>query len=257
MKNKLQIIINSDDFGLSDTVNKAIVGSFERGLISSTTLMANMPGFEDAVNYAQSNALLTNKIGLHMNLTEGKPLTDPIKKCSKFCNAQSFFIYDRKKPMFVLSREERHAVFVEIQAQIARLIKHNIKPTHLDSHHHVHTEFAIMRIYLDAAREFGIRKMRASKNIGKIGFVNKTYKSGFNFYLRHIKNVTTTDFFCSANEFNGLMGNNQINENASYEVMVHAKLNSDGQILDIDDVDMGNKMREMVDVYRPVSYFEI
>ena len=55
MKNK--IIINADDFGLNSSVNKAIVESFNNGLINSTTLMANMPGFEEAVEMAHKSKI--------------------------------------------------------------------------------------------------------------------------------------------------------------------------------------------------------
>jgi predicted glycoside hydrolase/deacetylase ChbG (UPF0249 family) len=48
----LILIINADDFGISPQVNKVILNDFKNGLITSTTLLANMPGFEDAVNIA-------------------------------------------------------------------------------------------------------------------------------------------------------------------------------------------------------------
>ena len=42
----MKLIINADDFGMSHEVNTAIRDSFRQGLISSTTLMANMEGFD-------------------------------------------------------------------------------------------------------------------------------------------------------------------------------------------------------------------
>jgi chitin disaccharide deacetylase len=41
--------INADDFGLNSSVNKAIIEAFDNNYINSTTLMANMPGFDEAV----------------------------------------------------------------------------------------------------------------------------------------------------------------------------------------------------------------
>ena len=50
-----KIIINADDFGYNATVNRAIIKSFQRGLISSSSLMANMPGFEDAIGLVREH----------------------------------------------------------------------------------------------------------------------------------------------------------------------------------------------------------
>lgn len=51
------IIVNADDFGCSKVINQAIMTCLDRGLISSTTIMANMPGFHEACELANSRAL--------------------------------------------------------------------------------------------------------------------------------------------------------------------------------------------------------
>ena len=78
-----KIIINADDFGMSAEANKAIVEAFEKNVISSTTLMANMSGFNEACELAHRHRLL-GKIGVHLNLTSGYPLSEPIRKCCAF-----------------------------------------------------------------------------------------------------------------------------------------------------------------------------
>src|SRR4051794_35950963 len=70
-----QSIINADDFGCNSNFNAAIVSCFEKNLINSTTIMVNMEGFEEAVKLASIHGL-KNSIGLHVNLTGGRPLTD-------------------------------------------------------------------------------------------------------------------------------------------------------------------------------------
>lgn len=49
-----KVIFNSDDFGYSYGVNYGIVDAYQRGILTSTTLMANMPGFEHAVKLKKS-----------------------------------------------------------------------------------------------------------------------------------------------------------------------------------------------------------
>jgi hypothetical protein len=59
--------VNADDFAMSAEINRAIVEAFHEGVISSTTLITNMPGFEEACEPAHRYRLL-GKIGLHLNL---------------------------------------------------------------------------------------------------------------------------------------------------------------------------------------------
>ena len=75
---KQTIIVNADDFGSSIEANEGIAVSFQQQLIDRTTLMVNMPSASEAVKLA-SELGFTDRIGLHLNLTEGVPLTESIK----------------------------------------------------------------------------------------------------------------------------------------------------------------------------------
>ena len=69
-----KIIINADDLGMSGTVNREIESCIQKGLITSTTIMANMPDFDGARKlYDTYNEAVS--FGWHINLTEGEPLT--------------------------------------------------------------------------------------------------------------------------------------------------------------------------------------
>ena len=242
-KNKI-IIVNSDDFGISDSVNTAIVNAFEHGCISSTTLMASMPGFLDAAEKANTIPALKNSIGLHLNLTEGTPLTEGIKKCPFFCT-DGLFSYQRQKPVFFLSGDEKRAVYQEVRAQLKRLMDNKIIPTHLDGHHHVHTEFGIINVYLAVAKEFGINKVRISKNVGKTSKLKSIYKTIFNTYVRSRFSMITTDLFCSANEYADIMNDPGVADK-NIEIMVHAMLNEKNEIVDIDKVNLQSKMKPLL-----------
>src|ERR1700753_2195819 len=77
------LIINADDFGLSSIVNRAILVSMEKGLVTSTSIMANMPGFDHAIGLVRVHSKLAGRVGVHLNLTEGQPLSKPILGCSR------------------------------------------------------------------------------------------------------------------------------------------------------------------------------
>ena len=70
-----RLIVNADDFGLTAGVNRGILESHTGGVVSSATLMANGPAFDDAVKAARSAPSLS--IGCHVVLVDGKPVSPP------------------------------------------------------------------------------------------------------------------------------------------------------------------------------------
>ncbi len=80
------LIINADDFGLSERDNQAILASFEQSVITSATLMANMPFFAQACQLAKTQKI-DKQLGLHFNLTYGKPLSRDISLIDCICNS--------------------------------------------------------------------------------------------------------------------------------------------------------------------------
>jgi predicted glycoside hydrolase/deacetylase ChbG (UPF0249 family) len=67
------MIINADDFGLCEGVNKAIFEAHSYGALTSATIMAGMPGFDEAVE--MSKMLPSLGVGVHLNVVEGMPVS--------------------------------------------------------------------------------------------------------------------------------------------------------------------------------------
>lgn len=111
-----KLIINGDDFGMDSSINTAVIKSFENLLISSTSLITNMPGFKDAEHLIHTNKVLDGNVGIHINITEGDPLTDEIRKCKRFCNKEGVYNNKREQPIFFLTTQEKNAVYKEIKA---------------------------------------------------------------------------------------------------------------------------------------------
>ena len=68
-----RLIINADDFGISRGVNIGIIEAAEAEVVTSASMIVNLPGFVDALDLAQLCPALS--LGLHLNLTAGRPLT--------------------------------------------------------------------------------------------------------------------------------------------------------------------------------------
>ncbi|MGH4139617.1 ChbG/HpnK family deacetylase [Clostridium sp.] len=215
------IIVNADDFGKNENINKAIIDCFNEGLCSSTTIMSNMPHFEHAVELAHEIGINKGCIGIHLNLTEGKPMTDKMRLNTRFCNSNGYFNKDalRVEKVLALSSEEKDALVSEIKAQINRCRESNIRITHLDSHHHVHTIFPLLKIIDEVCKAEGIPYVRQANNIYSNSKLRLIYNKLFiNGYLNK-KGVLLTQGFCDLNSYERILhGKNSFN---NLEIMIH------------------------------------
>jgi predicted glycoside hydrolase/deacetylase ChbG (UPF0249 family) len=246
-----RLIVNADDFGYSEAVNRAILSGFETSLLTSTSIMANMPGFEDAVGLVGRYDLLAQKVGLHLNLTEGFPLSRDLCACPAFCGEDGRLIHRHDRHLFRLGRVERAAVYEELRMQLERVLAAGIRPTHLDSHHHVHTEWAIAPLVCRLARSHGIRRIRLTRNMGPVlGRAKRWYKTLFNYWFlgRRSGLVDNTDYFGDVADMNyflntgrGGIGGGRIGgglRDRSVEIMVHPRFDPSGRLVDSDGRDL-------------------
>jgi predicted glycoside hydrolase/deacetylase ChbG (UPF0249 family) len=142
-----RLVVNADDFGYTEDVNEGILEAHLRGILTSTTLMANGPAFEDAVRIARSTPSLD--IGCHLVLVGGDsvlaphaPLpADPPRLCYAIA-MRAIRIYD------------------ELAAQVRKIIDAGVTPTHLDTHKHTHLVPAVLDAVGAIAEEFGIAWVR-------------------------------------------------------------------------------------------------
>ena len=153
-----KLIINADDLGISLDVNSQIEDCIHRGVITSSTLMANAPAFEDGIRIAKQYPHIS--VGVHLNLIEFKPLTntDVFQKHGVIDSDGNFI----EGAIFALPIDDelRQAVFEEWDAQIAKVKAAGIVPTHVDSHQHTHTISALQEPLVRVLGLHGINKLR-------------------------------------------------------------------------------------------------
>ena len=190
-----QVIVNADDFGLSPNENAVILGAFQAGVISSATAMANMPAFEAACAMARL-PLLEGRIGLHFNLTYGRPLSRAILERRTFCDSHGVFDLNLPRHSLWLGREDREAVQEELQAQWQRCVDHGVRPSHLDSHQHVHNIWPIGEIVARFAAHQGV-PVRLARNLGQnLSLPKRLFKGLLNRRLQGLAGVTA-DYVCT------------------------------------------------------------
>lgn len=143
------LIINADDFGYSSGINFGIIDAHKNGILTSTTLMANMPGFDHAVQLSKQNPELG--IGVHLVLTCNRPiLKDHQTIVDEKGNFRNLKFYEDN---FSVDLDE---VRIEWEAQIKKVINAGIQPTHLDSHHHVNILPGINQVFIELAEKYNL-----------------------------------------------------------------------------------------------------
>ncbi|MGA7158664.1 MAG: ChbG/HpnK family deacetylase [Acidobacteriaceae bacterium] len=132
-----RLILNADDFGLTLGINRAISELHAAKALTSATLMANGPGFNDAVRVALAQPTLG--IGCHVVLTDGVPVSPPSTVPTLCPNGSTFrpqlthFVRD-----LVAGRISEEEIAREVLAQVCKLQRAGIRVTHLDTHKHTH-----------------------------------------------------------------------------------------------------------------------
>jgi predicted glycoside hydrolase/deacetylase ChbG (UPF0249 family) len=140
-----RLIVNADDFGFTPDVNEGIIDAHTRGILTSTTLMATGEAFDDAVRRARQAPSLD--IGCHLVLVggmsmSGRPLPRTVPRL-----------------LTALARGEI-TIYEELSAQVRRVLRAGIVPTHLDTHKHTHLAPPVLRAVARISQEYGIRWVR-------------------------------------------------------------------------------------------------
>ncbi|MCW8346854.1 carbohydrate deacetylase [Vibrio sp. ZSDZ65] len=126
----MKIILNADDFGLTESVNNAIVDCFKMGIVKSTTIMMNQPGTQHAVDLYHQG--LIREVGLHFTVTAGKPILDA-KQVSTLVDEQGYFL--KRRELYRKTDVCSEQVYQEIKAQYHAAINAGLAINHLDTHH--------------------------------------------------------------------------------------------------------------------------
>lgn len=158
-----RLIVNADDFGLSHSVNEAVIRAHREGILTTTSLMVNEPGFEEAVKLARNNPGLG--IGLHLTLLHGHSALS-VEKIPGLVNSHDEF---SNSPVgvgmnYFFKRSLREQLCAEIHAQFEKFRDTGLPLDHVNGHLHLHLHPAIFSILMEDAEKLGIRHMRLTRD---------------------------------------------------------------------------------------------
>ena len=226
------LIINADDLGFTESINKAIKEAHLKGFLTHASLMANAAYFDHAVEEVIADCPNLN-IGVHVNLTCAKALTGNSILAPDGVFRGSFVSWlKRNKSKEVLAILEN-----EIEAQILKIKKISPNITHIDGHEHIHIIPSINKI---------VRKLAVKHEIPRVREINENFFESlkFNYTTTPLVNIVKLFLLKFLSQFNDNSGKVKFycilntcmiseknlfpylenNKNESVEVMLHPSL---------------------------------
>jgi predicted glycoside hydrolase/deacetylase ChbG (UPF0249 family) len=155
-----RLIINADDLGADEARNAGIFEGIQAGVVTSASILPNGPGLSDALNRIRSGSFHHASWGVHLNLSEGKPVSTGI--CLLLGPNGAFWgkAFSQRLLMRQEDRDLETEIAQEIDAQITLLEMSGIALSHLDGHQHVHVFPAVLGAMLGAAQRHHIPWIR-------------------------------------------------------------------------------------------------
>lgn len=154
------LIINADDFGYCPRRDKAIVDLFKRKSISSTSLLVNGDHAHQACSYAKVYSI---PMGIHLNLTEGRPVTKDLSQINSLVNADGL-MYGKLGLRDELEKgnvKKEHIEYeIEMQLDKYKELTNGERPQHIDGHQHIHVHPLIAESVARISKKFGINYIR-------------------------------------------------------------------------------------------------
>jgi predicted glycoside hydrolase/deacetylase ChbG (UPF0249 family) len=152
------LIFTADDLALSDSVDRGILMAHRDGVVRSTSLLVTFPRAEVAAEMARAEPDL--EVGLHIDLVEGRPVTDPAKIPSLVDEEGRFVGLNALLAGLATRRIRAEEVAAEVRAQVARARDLGTPALAWDTHRHVHLFPLVARVLGGLARELGARWIR-------------------------------------------------------------------------------------------------
>lgn len=160
MARPVRLVVNGDDYGLTDHVSRAVLLAHEAGLVTTTSVIVTTPAFEAAVDPLLAAPEL--RPGLHLALIGGDmPVSDPAR-IPTLVDGEGRLHASWKEYLRLAAtgRIDHSEVRRELEAQHDRIRASGIAVEHLDSHQNVHLWPATGALVASLAREWGVRAVR-------------------------------------------------------------------------------------------------
>jgi hopanoid biosynthesis associated protein HpnK len=153
------LIITADDFGLHESVNRAVERAHREGVLSAASLMVAAPATADAI--VRARALPSLRVGLHLVLVDGQAIL-PHTAIPDLVDVEGRFgdRMARDGVRFFFLPRVRRQLAAEIRAQFEAFAASGLPLDHVNTHKHFHLHPTLLQLIIDIGRPFGLRAIR-------------------------------------------------------------------------------------------------
>ena len=219
----MNVIINADDLGYSERVNREIFSLMRKGKITSATAMPTALFFDSAVK--ESKLYTSCSFGCHLNLTELHPVTSQ-QILYDFGVVDDDGFTGRLRDVKI-NRHLLSAIYYELEQQVIKMLDYGIGISHFDSHHHIHTMPVLFFVINKLMCRFNINKIRITMNYYGTNYDPsariKMQKWIWNKSVKYWVKAVTVDYFTRAKWFINAVNSSKhpVNSDSTIELMCH------------------------------------
>lgn len=158
----VHLIVNADDFGLRKEIDVGVAEAFDRGIVTSASLMPTGDSFEHAVALARERPALD--LGIHLALTERRALTAS-RRIPSLVDQAGWFAASWQHFLRRYPRTRTGEIEAELRAQIERALSTGLPFSHMDSHQHLHMLPKVLPVVVGLASEYRIGAVRCPRQV--------------------------------------------------------------------------------------------
>lgn len=155
-----RLVVHADDLGADEARNAGIFEALDAGVVTAASLLANGPAFRDAADRIASAPFRRVSFGLHLNLTEGIPLSRGLRMLVGPNGCFPGKAEAHRRLLEASGEDLREEVRREFAAQYGALREAGIAVDHVDGHQHVQVFPAVIGTVTLCAAECGIPWIR-------------------------------------------------------------------------------------------------
>ena len=154
-----RLIVNADDFGISETVNEAVIRAFTDGMLTSCSLMVTGAACEHAVRLARAHPGLA--VGIHLVTVMGRAVL-PAAEIPTLVDAAGHFSDNSVIAglKYYFSPQARRELRRELGAQFEHFAATGLRLSHIDGHLHMHVHPVVFQAAVELGTRYGVRRMR-------------------------------------------------------------------------------------------------
>src|SRR5579863_3246526 len=159
------LIVNADDLGIHPSINDGIFSAHRYGIVTSATMLMTTPYLAETIRKVRGGTL---PVGIHLSLTLGKSVAG-IGEVADLAHENDDFRWSSHQLLLCKFVGKKQALAVqirrELEAQLSLALDYGLRPTHVDSHQHVHMNPTIFAIVEELLPRYGIKRLRYSREI--------------------------------------------------------------------------------------------